>query len=189
MAKTKRVLTTGEVAKLCNVAPRTVSKWFDTGQLKGYRIPGSKDRRIPVSELIGFMRAHGMPLDGLDVGKPRVLLLDNDAETNGVLTRALAAAGEFEVTCVGTAFEAGLAAQEFCPAVMVVDVSLPDIQAEALCRDVRAIRQLQGLKLIAIGGGLTNGAAQAVLQAGFDACLPKPLRAEDLSETIRSVLA
>ena len=42
----KEVLTTGEVAKICNVAARTVSKWFDSGQIEGYRIPGSKDRRI-----------------------------------------------------------------------------------------------------------------------------------------------
>src|SRR4051812_28109101 len=42
--KIKDVLTTGEVAKICNVAPRTVSKWFDSGALHGYRIPGSKDR-------------------------------------------------------------------------------------------------------------------------------------------------
>ena len=33
--KVKDVLTTGEVAKICNVAPRTVSKWFDSGALHG----------------------------------------------------------------------------------------------------------------------------------------------------------
>ena len=57
----KDVLTTGEVAKICNVASRTVSKWFDSGQLKGYRIPGSKDRRIPVANLLAFMREHEIP--------------------------------------------------------------------------------------------------------------------------------
>ena len=62
------VLTTGEVAKICNVASRTVSKWFDSGQLRGYRIPGSKDRRIPVSSLIRFMKSHNIPLDGLMSG-------------------------------------------------------------------------------------------------------------------------
>ncbi|NLE61752.1 MAG: helix-turn-helix domain-containing protein, partial [Planctomycetes bacterium] len=29
MSKPKDVLTTGDVARICNVAPRTVSKWFD----------------------------------------------------------------------------------------------------------------------------------------------------------------
>ena len=61
--KVKDVLTTGEVAKICNVAPRTVSKWFDSGALHGYRIPGSKDRRIPLNQLIRFMKQHGMPLN------------------------------------------------------------------------------------------------------------------------------
>jgi len=45
MQKRKDVLTTGQVAQICNVAPRTVTKWFDSGRLKGYRIPGSKDRK------------------------------------------------------------------------------------------------------------------------------------------------
>ncbi|MFM2164090.1 MAG: Polar-differentiation response regulator DivK, partial [Planctomycetota bacterium] len=69
----KDVLTTGEVARICNVASRTVSKWFDSGQLAGYRIPGSKDRRIPVSNLMAFMKKHNIPMDGLRSGAPRVL--------------------------------------------------------------------------------------------------------------------
>ena len=72
----KDVLTTGEVAKICNVAPRTVSKWFDSGQLRGYRIPGSKDRRIPLSELVRFMKEHGMPMEGVVTGRTRVLVAD-----------------------------------------------------------------------------------------------------------------
>src|SRR3954471_4663395 len=76
----KDVLTTGEVAKICNVAPRTVSKWFDTGVLKGYRIPGSKDRRIPVSQLVRFMKEHGIPFDGMSGGKTRVLIVDDEQE-------------------------------------------------------------------------------------------------------------
>ncbi len=56
-----KVFTTGQVAKICKVAPRTVSKWFDSGRLKGYRIPGSQDRRIPRDYLIKFLKEHGMP--------------------------------------------------------------------------------------------------------------------------------
>ncbi len=65
--KWKDVLTTGEVSKICHVAPRTVCKWFDSGQLRGYRIPSSKGRRIPVSELIRFMKAHNMPIEMLGI--------------------------------------------------------------------------------------------------------------------------
>ena len=61
----KTIFTAGEVAKICKVAPRTVFKWFDSGRLRGYRIPGSQDRRIPREHLIRFLKEHGMPLDGL----------------------------------------------------------------------------------------------------------------------------
>lgn len=56
------VFTTGEVARICNVAPRTVSKWFDSGRLKGYRIPGSNDRRFPAAHLFRFMRENHIPI-------------------------------------------------------------------------------------------------------------------------------
>ena len=78
MTMQKTVLTTGDVAKLCSVAPRTVSKWFDSGKLRGYRIPGSKDRRIPVEQLVRFMRSHNIPLNGLETGQTRLLILDPD---------------------------------------------------------------------------------------------------------------
>lgn len=55
------VYSTGRVAKICKVAPRTVSKWFDSGLLKGYRIPGSEDRRIPHDNLLKFLIAHNFP--------------------------------------------------------------------------------------------------------------------------------
>jgi len=60
------VFTIGQVAKICKVASRTVSKWFDSGRLRGYRIPGSQDRRIPREHLIRFLKEHGMPLDVLN---------------------------------------------------------------------------------------------------------------------------
>lgn len=57
-----KVFTTGQVAKMAGVAPRTVAKWFDSGRLKGYRIPGSQDRRIPREYLIKFFKDHDMPI-------------------------------------------------------------------------------------------------------------------------------
>ena len=74
-----KVFTTGQVAKICKVAPRTVSKWFDSGRLKGYRIPGSQDRRIPREYLIRFLKEHGMPLGDLeDEAMAKVLIVGQD---------------------------------------------------------------------------------------------------------------
>ncbi|MCA9291292.1 MAG: helix-turn-helix domain-containing protein, partial [Phycisphaerales bacterium] len=120
----KDVLTTGEVAKICNVASRTVSKWFDSGQLRGYRIPGSKDRRIPISSLRKFMKSHGIPMDGLISGSTRVLVVDDDVEIVDTLRNILTEQTQYEVRTATSACEAGIECERFRPHVMLLDIHL-----------------------------------------------------------------
>lgn len=56
----KSILTNGDVARICGVAPRTASRWFDRGLLPGYRIPGGRDRRVRIADLEAFARQHGL---------------------------------------------------------------------------------------------------------------------------------
>jgi hypothetical protein len=79
-----RNLTTGQVAKFADVASRTVCKWFDAGKLKGYRIPGSNDRRIPPGEVLRFLIAHGMPVPA-ELAPLRVLYFGLESDEAAVL--------------------------------------------------------------------------------------------------------
>lgn len=189
MDKTKEVLTTGQVARICNVAPRTVSKWFDSGQLRGYRIPGSKDRRIPLTQLIRFMRAHSMPLAGLETGQTHLLIVDHDADLTRVLKESLEADGSYRVSVAGTVFEAGVLVGTQPPHVMVVEVTLPDVLPRELVRTLRAHEQLQALKLIAASGGITEGQGQALIQDGFDNYLRKPFEIRQLIQIVDEALS
>lgn len=69
-------LTTGDVAFFCKVAPRTVSKWFDSGKLKGLQIPGSRDRRIPVRNFIEFCISVGYELHPILVPQEGIWLVE-----------------------------------------------------------------------------------------------------------------
>jgi len=168
MAKGKNVLTTGDVARICNVAPRTVSKWFDTGQLKGYRIPGSKDRRIPLSELIRFMKAHNIPTAALPVGKIRVLIVDSDEMAAATLADALRTKADYEITTAKTTFETGAIAQRFCPHVILINLLAKDIDAAGICSSIRADEDLQTIKVLALANHLSDSEAAALLHKGFD---------------------
>ncbi len=42
----KAVFTTGEAAGICRLSQQTIIRCFDSGQLEGFRVPGSKFRRI-----------------------------------------------------------------------------------------------------------------------------------------------
>jgi len=184
MAKGKNVLTTGDVAKICNVAPRTVSKWFDSGQLKGYRIPGSKDRRIPVSELIRFMKVHNMPTTALPVGKMRVLIVDSDADAASALADTLRTKGDYEVQTVRSNFETGSVAQKFAPHVLLINLLAEDIAAMDICKNIRANEDLQTIKVIALANQLSESEATALLQKGFDSYVSD---SGDATEIIRKI--
>ncbi len=185
----KDVLTTGEVAKICNVAPRTVSKWFDTGVLKGYRIPGSKDRRIPVSQLLRFMKDHGIPFDGISSGKTRILIVDDEQEIVDVLQRALSEQANYEVRTATNGFQAGIEADRFKPHVMLLDVHLGEADVRNIANLVRSDDDLQMTKIIAMSGKMTDGQLQTLRTSGFDGYLKKPFQVRQVVETIESATA
>jgi excisionase family DNA binding protein len=169
MPKRKDVLTTGQVAQICNVAPRTVTKWFDSGQLRGYRIPGSRDRRIPINELIRFMKAHSIPTDTLEKGHIRTLLIDSSDENCKKLTDILTTKGAFDVRCVQNSFDAGLLAQKFLPNIILINLMATNIDAQQLCAQIRQNTDLKDSKIIAVASGLGENEASALQKKGFDA--------------------
>jgi len=184
MAKGRNVLTTGDVARICSVAPRTVSKWFDSGQLKGYRIPGSKDRRIPLSELVRFMKANNMPTDSLTAGKIRVLVLDSDEESGNGLIDVLKGRGGYDVLVAHNGFEAGAAAQKFSPHVVLINLLTNGIDAHAICTSLRANEDLATIKVLALANALGSQEAVALMHKGFDGYVSNP---SDPGEIIRKI--
>jgi excisionase family DNA binding protein len=177
----KEVLTTGDVARACHVAPRTVSKWFDTGRLRGYRIPGSRDRRIPTEHLLAFMRANGIPLDDMDGGTCRVLLVGSHPQE---LDQVLAGLNRYDIRRAANGFEAGLVAHQHHPHVIVLQVG--DSQAEAMqfARCIRGSNELIGVKLLA---AVDTDFAGELPQGLFDGLVPKLYSPSQLVSAIEQV--
>ena len=184
MAKTSDVLTTGEVARICKVAPRTVSKWFDSGRLEGYRIPGSKDRRIPRAALLEFMEKHGIPLDGMESDKPRALIIGNQDPNNTHLERMLAE-NEFDVQSAESVFAAGILAERHKPQVIIWEVEADPQKTREIPKDIRAIAGLCKAKLLAVTG--TEHEGLELQNCGFDACLSEPVDGPRLVGLVREL--
>lgn len=189
MSRQKDILTTGEVAKICNVAPRTVSKWFDSGQLRGYRIPGSKDRRIPIPSLVRFMKEHSIPMDGLQSGQTRVLIVNGETEIVGVLEKVLTEQAHYEVRASHSGFSSGVECEKFRPHVMLLDIHLDDINGEEVLNQVRSNDDMQLTKVIAMSGKLTDGQAQQLIKRGFDGYLKKPFHVRQVIEAVEEATA
>jgi excisionase family DNA binding protein len=188
-SKVKDVLTTGEVAKICNVAPRTVSKWFDSGALRGYLLPGSKDRRIPVNQLIRYMKQHGMPLNGLMTGCTRILIVDDEQDIVEVLEKILEDEAKYEVEVAKGGFAAGVIAEKFRPHVILLDMNLSDIDGKEVAKQVKSNPDLQLTKVIAMSGKLMDEDAKGIQAQGFDGFLKKPFHVKQVIEAVEDAMA
>ncbi len=189
MGNDKDVLTTGEVAKICNVAPRTVSKWFDSGQLKGYRIPGSKDRRIPLNNLLQFMREHNIPMDGIHSGKTRVLVVDDEQDIRETLDRVLTDQAGYDVRTAATGFQAGIECERFRPHVLLLDLHIDEHAVKNVIDTVRSSDDLAITRIIAMSGKLTDGQAMGLRGQGFDGFLKKPFQVRQVIQEIEKAHA
>lgn len=60
-----RLLTTGQVAKICRLSINKIIECIKKGFLESSRVPNSNHRRIAPEELERFMIAFGLPLEWL----------------------------------------------------------------------------------------------------------------------------
>ena len=185
----KTVFTTGEAAKICKVSQQTIIRCFDNGQLKGFRVPGSRFRRIPREALHKFMKDNGIPTDALESGKRKVLLVDDDAELVELMTKVLEEDGRFEVRVANTGFDAGMMVKEYHPDLIVLDVMLPDINGKEVCHRVRGDNTLEDVRILCISGMIEEDKIQELRLSGADDFLHKPFEIkEELLERMCGLL-
>src|SRR5438046_7588469 len=170
----KTVFTTGEAAKVFKVSQQSIIRCFDNGQLKGFRVPGSRFRRIPREALYKFMKDNGIPTEALESGKRKVLLVDDDAELVELIHKVLEEDGRFEVRIASNGFDAGMMVKEYRPDLIILDVMLPDINGKEVCHRVRADSSMEDVRIICISGMVEDDKVQELKLAGADDFLPKP---------------
>ena len=183
----KKVFTTGQVAKICKVAPRTVSKWFDSGRLRGYRIPGSQDRRIPREHLLRFLKEHGMPLGELEEEEwHKVLLIGTEKLFNDRIKELLPEDEDYKFQFANSGFEAGMLAGNFQPDTIIIDLGLGRSEAIQIVARLRADDTHTGTLIVGLASE-DEAAPEQLAQHGFNDVFKKPFDVALLGEKIRSI--
>jgi len=183
MDKMKNLFTTGEAAEICNISQQTIIRCFDSGRLDGFRIPGSRFRRIPRENLIKFMKENGIPLDNLNTeknGKIKVLIVDDDAEIVELMVDVLSRDGRFETETAGSGYDAGLKTEQFRPDVIILDYMLPDVNGNVVCRTIKSNPNYENIRIIIVSGVANPEEVQELLDAGATEFIKKPFNIADL---------
>ena len=185
----KTVFTTGEAAEVCKVSQQTIIRCFDSGRLKGFRVPGSRFRRIPRDALLAFMKDNNIPPDSLDNGKTKILVVDDDPEIVELFVDVLERDGRFEVKTASTGYDAGMVTQEFGPDLIILDYMLPDINGNVVCQTIRKNPNFEHIKIIIVSGVVNPEEIDDLKKAGANEFIKKPFNIEKLIERIGELLS
>ena len=118
------------------------------------------------------------------MGRPRILIVEDDVRLAATLERVLAAEGH-DVELASDGLEALLRAREHSPDLVVLDVMLPGLDGIGVCRRLRATAQFPILLLTALGG--TEERVRG-LDSGADDYLVKPFAYQELLARVRALL-
>jgi len=188
MDKMKDLFTTGEAAEICRVSQQTIIRCFDAGRLEGFRVPGSRFRRIPRQNLVKFMKDNNIPLDSIESGKRKVLIVDDDAEIVEHIVDVLDRDGRFEVKTASSGYEAGMATQRFRPELILLDYMLPDVNGNVVCQTIRRNPEFENIKIIIVSGVVKEDEIAQLLKSGAEDFIRKPFNITELTNKITSVL-
>ena len=184
----KQVFTTGEAAEICKVSQQTIIRCFDSGRLNGFRVPGSRFRRIPRIELLRFMKANEIPTDQLESTRKRVLVVDDDEQIVELFLDVLGRDDRFEVQAAQTGYDAGLLTEQFKPHLILLDYMLPDINGNVVCDRIRDNPDLAHTKIIIVSGVVRPEEIDALLKSGADEFVKKPFNISELVERVAELL-
>jgi len=184
----KDLFTTGEAAEICRISQQTIIRCFDAGRLEGFRVPGSRFRRIPRQNLIKFMKDNNIPLDSIESGKRKVLIVDDDAEIVELIVEVLERDGRFEVKTASSGYEAGMATQRFRPELILLDYMLPDVNGNVVCQTIRKNPEFENIKIIIVSGVVKEDEIAQLLKSGAEDFIRKPFNITELTDKITAVL-
>jgi excisionase family DNA binding protein len=188
MGKIKELYTTGEAAQVCSVSQQTIIRCFDSGRLDGFRIPGSRFRRIPRESLIKFMKDNDIPLDRFASGKKKILIVDDDPEIVELMVDVLIRDGRFDVKTASSGYDAGLITQQFCPDLIILDYMLGDVNGNVVCQTIKSNTAFLNTKIIIVSGVVNQSEIADLLKAGAEDFMKKPFNITELVDKIAGVL-
>lgn len=184
----KRIFTTGEAAEICKVSQQTIIRCFDSGRLGGFRVPGSKFRRIPRADLIKFMRDNEIPTEILEGAGKRVLIVDDDQQILEMFKDLFGREADLDVKFASTGYDAGLLTESFRPHLIILDYMLPDINGNIVCKRLREREDMRDTRVLFVSGVVDQQGIAQLKAAGADDFLPKPFDVNELKARVRKLL-
>ena len=184
------IMTVFKASKYCNVSPKTIINWIESGHIKAYKTVGGH-RRIKKSDLESFMKHQGIPVpEGEHMEeRKRILVVDDDPIIVETIVQALEEDEyDYEVISASDGFEAGLQVNHFRPHLLILDIMMPDIKGYDVCKKIKSSEESKDTKIIVLSAYLDDEKFQKMKDYGADVCFSKPLPLPQLKQEVARLL-
>ncbi len=164
------------MARVCQVSPATVANWIDQGLLKGHKTPTGR-RRVEAADLRAFLQAHGMAVppelehgSGPDV----VVVVEDDPGYLRALVLTIEKSDlDVEVVEAATGVDGLLEIGRAQPTVIVLDYSLPDLNAAQVIQRLLEPGRRLDAEVIVVTGGMPEQAMAELRRMGVKVVVNK----------------
>jgi len=94
----------------------------------------------------------------------------------------------YEILGTDTAEEGLRLAEEYIPALILMDIGLPGMNGFEALKRLRASSATAGIPVIAVTASVMTQDQQKVMDAGFDGCQKKPIDIDEFLEAVHGVI-
>jgi len=123
----------------------------------------------------------------MSIQRPRILIVDDEADLLAVLRFGLEAEG-FDVISASDGEEALKRAREEHPDLMVLDLMLPKLDGYKVCRALKFDERYKMLPIIILSARSSEQDKQLAMSMGADSFVTKPYEMRDLITRVRGRL-
>ena len=134
------------------------------------------------------MKTNKIPLNNLDSGKKKVLIVDDDAEIVELMVNVLARDGRFDIETASSGYEAGIATEQFRPDLILLDYMLPDVNGNIVCQTIKSNPEFEDIRIIIVSGVAKQDEIDQLLKCGAEDFIKKPFNIVELTDKIAGVL-
>lgn len=184
------ILTVFKASKQCNVSPKTIINWIESGHITAYKTVGGH-RRIKQSDLVAFMTKQGIPIpeDTSVEERIRILVVDDDPIIVETIVQSLEEdEHDYEVISASDGFEAGIQVSHFKPHLLILDIMMPDIKGYEVCKKIKNDEETKDIKIIVLSAYLDEEKFKKMKEHGADVCFSKPLPLPQLKKEVARLL-
>ena len=184
------ILTVFKASKQCNVSPKTIINWIESGHITAYKTVGGH-RRIKQSDLVAFMSKQGIPIpeDTPTEERTRILVVDDDPIIVETIVQSLEEdEHDYEVISASDGFEAGIQVSHFKPHLLILDIMMPDIKGYEVCKKIKNDEETKDIKIIVLSAYLDEEKFKKMKEHGADVCFSKPLPLPQLKKEVARLL-